>query len=190
MTHRRFFLALALSCFAFGVRAGDLNYEPGVSGLTVAPVSLFGAADLSGLANGSCVTSTATALTQASTAFNVPGTNPGGAISADLDFQPAGAFTPGSAGIIGVWLVRSGDGGTTFETALATCSTTQGPFNRAPDFVIPFVPAAVTNTSHIASTVGTIWPGTYKAIAWNNTGTALSANNHVIKMRSWMTVQH
>lgn len=186
---RRFALAAVWSlllCTLAG--AGQLTYEPGTSGLTVAPVSLFAAADLSGLGSGACVTSTASALTQTSTQSST--LSPGGAIQADLDLQPAGAFTPTAGGIIGVWLLRSGDGGSTFESLLSTCSASLGPLNRPPDFVIPLATVAVTNTSHIASTVGTIWPGTYKAVAWNNSGTALSANNHVIKMRPYMTVQH
>lgn len=187
---RRFALTVVwpfLLCILAG--AGQLTYEPGTNGLTASPVSLFAAADLNALGSGACVTSTASALTQTSSnSFNA--TSPGGAIQADLDLQPAGAFTPTAGGIIGVWLLRSGDGGSTYESTLATCSTSQGPLNRAPDFVIPLAAVAVTNSSHVASTVGTLWPGTYKAVAWNNSGTALSANNHVIKMRPYMTVQH
>ena len=180
-----FVLAAALS---FSAQAADLTFEPGTNGLVVSPLSLFGATDLSGLTNGSCVTSTLSAFSQSSTQFS--SLSPGGAIEADVDFQPAGAFTPANYGVIGIWLSRSGDGGSTFESTLATCSTTQGPFNRPPDFVIPLVGVAVSSSSHIASTIGTIWPGSYKAVFWNNSGTAFSANNHVVKLRAWMRIQH
>lgn len=183
---RKLALTLAL-LFSLSASAGELTYEPGTSGLSVAKFNLFTGANLSSLASGSCATSTATALTQTSTNFSA--NSPGGATSGWLEFVPAGAFTPTAGGYAAVWLIRSADA-TNYETALATCSTTQGPFNRAPDFVIPFAAVAVASGNIIDSGYGQIPPGSFKAVLWNNTGTAFSANNHVVNMAAFMQVQH
>ena len=58
------------------------------------------------------------------------------ALFADIMFLNGGGWTPGVGQTITGWFLRSYDGGTTFESAIATPGTTVSAISRAPDFVI------------------------------------------------------
>lgn len=175
----------ALLLLTVSAQAGDVRYDPGTNGYVATPFNLFGTTDLSGLASGACITSTLSAFTQTSTQN---GSTTGGSVFGYVEFQPAGAFTPVAGQIAAVWLLKSVDGGTSFETT-AACTTSQWPVGRNPDFTITFTPAALSSTSHIASNIAQLPVGSYKAVIWNAGTTAFSANNHALKLAPFMTQQ-
>jgi hypothetical protein len=85
------------------------------------------------------------------------------------------SFTPTAGGCLSFWWLLSTDGGTTFESVIASPSTTVPALPRAPDFLIPFDAAAFT-TGSIRFAAG---PFFYpylgaKLLLQNNTGATLS----------------
>jgi hypothetical protein len=60
----------------------------------------------------------------------------------EIWFNAGGAFTPAVNGALLGWFLLSLDGGTTFETQVATPSASIAALERAPDFIIPFSNAA------------------------------------------------
>jgi hypothetical protein len=173
MIRRRLAAALAILLFARPALA-DCLYDSTFP--YVSAVSLFGATDLSSLGANACITSTG----GSAGAF----TSPGNAIIAGAEYQALGAWTPAAGQQLSIWFLRSIDG-TNYETVKGTCSATQGPVQRAPDLVIPFVNAALANGDRVESLgnpSAILWAGSYKVSAWNNGTTAMSANNHTVKL--------
>jgi hypothetical protein len=103
------------------------------------PVLIGGEA--SALTNGSAVTSSY---------WNNTGIFRGGSTPSDIDFgiqgdiwfMSGGAFTPSAGGVLAGWFLPSRDGGTNFETIIATPSSTVPAVSRSPDFIIPLDNAA------------------------------------------------
>lgn len=154
----------------------DFLYDVGTNGSILgSPLSLMGAADLNALGSGSAVTSSASALSQ--TSF-------GSGLMGYVYFTVVTtAFTPAVAGaaLVG-WWAFSGDGGSNFETVIATPSTTVPALSRPPDFTIAF-DNGVSHTAGIIRPSQLIQLPAYstKAIIQNNLGVALSAANHTLK---------
>lgn len=149
---------------------GQGAWIPGTNGFVAAGTSLFGASQLSAVSNGACATSTV--VTTQTTFAN--------ALYVNLQFQSLGAFTPTAGGFMAIWWDRSIDGGSTYERVFA-CTTTQPPFQRAPDAVIPFPAIALANGDLVESTgVVVTYPGSAKAVIWQMTGATTSTNNHTI----------
>ncbi len=69
-------------------------------------------------------------------------------IQGDLWFQAGGAFTPALGGYLAGWFLPSFDGGTTFETAISTPSTSVMALSRAPDFIV-----ALDNAAYAAGNI-------------------------------------
>lgn len=141
---------------------------PGTSGFIVTPFALMGTTDLSGLAIGGTVTSTATALTQ--TTF-------GNAIWTQIFFQAAGAFTPTAGGFLAGWWLNSENAGTNYEKVVASTD-----MPRQPDFTIPLFASAYASgdRSWAPGLIKTAF-GTHKAFIANHSGVALGAFNHLIQ---------
>jgi hypothetical protein len=167
---KRLAFALVLLWPIVEAHATDFRWDPGTNGFVAAGTSLFGSTQLSAVTNGSCATSTVV-VTQSTFA---------NALFVNLQFQSLGAFTPTAGGFMAIWWDRSIDGGSTYELPF-TCSTTQPPFQRAPDAVIPFVASALANGNLVESTGLTLtYPGSAKAVVWQMTGATTSTNNHTI----------
>lgn len=89
-----------------------------------------------------------------------------------------GTFLPVAGGVISGWWLPSIDGGTTFETAVDTASTTVTPLARPPDFVIPLGATANTAGNLRFSSGRVITPppeSNCKVIIQNNSGTTMPA---------------
>lgn len=85
------------------------------------------------------------------------------------------SFTPSIGGNLSFWWLMSTDGGTTFETLVATPSSTVPALARAPDFIIPFDNAAFAS-GNIRFAMGPFrfpYVGA-KLVVQNNTGVTLS----------------
>lgn len=141
---------------------------PGTNGFITAPFALMGTTDLSGLANGNGVTSTAAALSQTTFA---------NAIWTLIYFQAAGAFTPTAGGYLAGWWLQSDNGGTNFEKVVANTD-----LPRPPDFIIPMYVSAYASGDRTwaSGIVKAPFPGC-KAFVMNHAGVSLSANNHLIQ---------
>lgn len=139
----------------------------GTNGFIATPFALMGTTDLSGLTNGSSVTSTASALSQTTFA---------NAIWAEVFFQAAGAFTPTAGGYIAGWWLRSENGGSNYEKVV---SNTDLP--RPPDFVLPLFASAYASGDRSWSGLVKAPFTTCKAFIVNHAGVSLSANNHLIQ---------
>lgn len=101
------------------------------------PVLIGGEA--SALTNGSAVTSSYWNNTGI---FRLSPSDIDQGIQGDLWFQAGGAFTPSAGGFLSGWFLPSFDGGTTFETIIATPSSTVPAVSRSPDFIVPLDNAA------------------------------------------------
>ena len=64
------------------------------------------------------------------------------ALFSSVFFMAGGAFTPSAGGVLSGWWLPSFDGGTTFEAAISTPSSTVAAISRGPDFIIPLDNAA------------------------------------------------
>jgi len=109
------------------------------------PVLIGGEA--SALTNGSAVTSSYWNNTGTFTQTHIDQ-----GAQADVWFMAGGAFTPAVGGALNGWFLESWDGGTSFDTVLATPSATVPAIPRAPDFTIPLdnVAYAAGNVSRAA----------------------------------------
>ena len=58
------------------------------------------------------------------------------ALFGSIFFMAGGAFTPSAGGSIAGWFLPSFDGGTTYEAAISSSSTTIAAVSRSPDFII------------------------------------------------------
>lgn len=163
--------------------ATNFLYATGTNGFLTAPISLM-TTELNALASGGAATSSVNG-----TSGKFSQSSLGSGIWGSAYFTAGGASTPAVGGHIACWFLLSTDGGTTFEAAISTPSTTVAALARAPDFVIPF--------DNVALSAGNIkWcqgrrillPAEgWKLLVQNNTGNALSATGHVISCGSVAT---
>lgn len=107
--------------------------------------------------------------------------NTGSAIWADMWFKFGGSNTPAAGGYLLVWYLRSTDGGTTFETVVATPSTTVFALPRAADAVVPLSNAAYAsgNLAWAQGSPRLWWPST-KIVLQNLSGGALPASGNIL----------
>lgn len=101
--------------------------------------------------------------------------NTGGWIYADCEFLAGGTFTPTAGAFVELWLLRSLDGGTSYEDGSATAAP-----GRPADAIIP-VRAGTTITPR-AGFSGLLVPvGFYKPIVRNQTGATFPASGNQIR---------
>jgi hypothetical protein len=133
--------------------------------------------ELNSLANGSAATSSVGGTSGVFTQ-----TNFANAIWSEIYFTAGGAFTPTAGGFIAGWYLKSPDGGSTYESAISTPSTTVMALPRSPDFIIPFdaVALAANNQKWGQSYFKNPWP-TCKVLIQNLTGAALYSSGNLIK---------
>lgn len=150
---------------------------PGTNGFIATPFNLL-STELNALASGAAAISS---VGGASGVFSQ--TNLAQALGLSIYITFGGAITPSAGGGISLWFLPSPDGGTTFESAVATASTTVSALSRSPDAIISLDNAAFANGNirwasglHIPSP----WES-FKVLAQNNTGVALPATGNLIK---------
>lgn len=135
------------------------------------PVLIGGEA--SALTNGSAVTSS---YWDNDGIIDSPETDQG--IQGDLWFQSGGAFTPAAGGFLSGWFLPSFDGGTTFETAISTPSSTVPALSRSPDFIVPLDNAAYAagNIRYCQGRfVAPLPTVSFKTLLQNNSGVSMAA---------------
>lgn len=160
--------------------ATNFLYASGTNGFLTTPIS-FMTTELNTLASGAAATSsvngTSGVFSQASL---------GSGIWGSLYFTAGGAFTPTAGGNLSGWFLLSTNGGTTFENAISTPSTTVAALPRAPDFIIPLDNVAFAS-GNIKWTQGRriILPAeSYKIVIQNNSGVALASSGNIISCGS------
>jgi len=148
----------------------------GTNGFIATPFNLL-STELNALASGSAVTSS---VGGSSGVFTQ--TNFANAIWSEIYFVSGGSFTPTAGGFIAGWFLKSPDGGSTYESAVSTPSTTVMALPRAPDFTIPFDAAALASNNQKwgQSYFKNPWP-TCKVIVQNLSGAALPSTLNLIK---------
>lgn len=157
--------------------ATNFLLAPGTNGFITTPFNLL-STELNALASGAAATSS---VGGTSGVFNE--TTLAQALALSVYFTSGGTFTPSVGGIIALWFLLSPDGGSTFETAVATPSTTVMALSRSPDAIISLDNAAFAsgnirwaNGLHVPSP----WES-FKVLAQNLTGGALPATGNLIK---------
>lgn len=157
--------------------ATDFLLAAGTNGFIATPFNLL-STELNALASGAAVTSS---VGGTSGVFNQASLAQALALSVYVTF--GGAITPSVGGCLSIWFLLSPDGGTTFETAVSTPSTTVSALSRAPDVIITLDNAAFAsgnmrwaNGLHLPSP----WES-FKILLQNNTGAALPATGNLIK---------
>ncbi len=106
-------------------------------------------------------------------------------------FYSGGSFTPSAGAIIALWFLQSPDGGSTFEAAVSTPSTTVMALSRSPDAIISLDNAAFAS-GNMRWCNGLIVPATFssfKVLAQNLTGGALPSTGNLIKAAP-VTIQY
>lgn len=150
----------------------------GTNGFLATPFNLL-STELNSLASGAAATSSV-----GGTAGVFSQTNDANAIWGSLYFTAGGAFTPAVGGYIAGWFLLSTDGGTTFEAAISTPSTTVAALSRSPDFII-----SLDNVAYASGNIrwcqgrriNLPWES-YKVLFQNNSGVALPASGNLIKV--------
>lgn len=157
--------------------ARDLIYDTGSNGYTAA-LTLTAGTDLASLASGGAVT-----LTGGGSAGVSSQANTANGLLAEVVFKTVTAgFTPTAGGCISGWWLKSGDGGSTYETTPATASTTVPALPRPPDFIIPLDAAALGTSAVKFSTYCVPPPSTFKCLVQNNSGAAFGAGNYTLAL--------
>lgn len=150
----------------------------GTNGFIATPFNLL-STELNALGTGLSATST---VGGTSGVFNQ--VNNANGIWGSLYFVSGGTFTPAVGAFLAGWFLRSPDGGSTFETATATASTTVQALSRSPDFTIP-LDNAVFNSGNIRWCQGSFvmlpWES-YSVILQNMSGGALPTSGNLIKV--------
>ena len=151
----------------------DFLWDTGTNGYTTSPFDILSSeSGLSSLANGGSITSS---VINSSGKFS--GTDTGSAPLCDLTVTINGTVTPNAGGYIAIWFLRSRDGGSNFEAARATASTTVMALPRQPDAIVPLSNAAYS-AGDLAWTVDVpLPPGTCKTILQNLSGQTLNINH-------------
>lgn len=113
-------------------------------------------------------------------------TNTGSAIQANIWFTSGGAFTPAAGAYLAGYFLRSHDGGTNFETLIATASATVPALPRSPDFIIPCYEggtALASGNIKYAQGPSVLLPvTTFKVVLHNLTGAALPASGNKLSI--------
>jgi len=149
----------------------------GTNGFIASPINLL-SSELNSLANGAAATSS---VGGSSGVFSQSSFSQ--ALWDSLYFVAGGAFTPNAGGIIPLWFLLSPDGGTTFESLVATPSATVPALSRTPDAVIVFDNAAfAANNIRWCSgrRIDAAWES-FKVVAQNLTGVTLPSSGNLIK---------
>lgn len=158
-----------------------LEYSGGSNGFLVAPVTLM-TTELNTLGSGAAATSS---VNGTAGVFNQSSFGSGIILSGYA--QGTTTITPTAGGNLSCWWLRSNDGGTTFESVVATASTTVPALGRAPDFTIPlFEGTAALGASWVKwaqAEFGFPWVSA-KLLVQNNSGVALAATGNIIKAGS------
>jgi hypothetical protein len=177
----RLFIAvtLAVCLVSHGAWAASNFLEnPGTNGFIATPYNLL-STELNTLASGACAVSSV-----GGTSGVFSQTNTASAPWMSIYFTAGGAVTPVTGQLLEGWFLRSPDGGTTFETVTATCSTTVPPLPRAPDFIIPLSAAAYASGNIAWANNGSLVPAPFesnKVELWNTGTAALPASGNLIK---------
>lgn len=150
----------------------------GTNGFIATPFNLL-STEINTLGSGSAATSS---VGGSSGVFSQ--SNSSSAIWGSAYFTAGGSFTPTAGQALLGWLLLSPDGGTTFETAVSTPSTTVAALSRTPDFVIPLDNAAFAS-GNIRWCQGRFiqlpWES-YKVLLQNTGTTALPSSGNLIKV--------
>ena len=150
----------------------------GTNGLIQAQFSLA-TTELNALTNGSAFT---TSVNGTSGVFTQ--TNWSNAIWGGMQFKAGGAFTPTAGGIICVWFLLSQDGGTTYETVIATPSSTVPALGRPADVIIPVYEGgnawASGNIRAMAGRYVKLPWESHKLVVQNLSGVTLPSTSNVI----------
>lgn len=101
--------------------------------------------------------------------------NTTGRVYADVEFVAGGTFSPGSGAFIELWLLRSLDGGSTYEDGSSSVAP-----GRAPDIVIP-VEQGTSITPRNGASGLVLPPAFYKPLARNQTGIGLPSTGNIIR---------
>ena len=145
-------------------------HTPGTNGFLVTPLAATSGTDLSGIANGSTATCTPV-LNQTSLGSAQRGLIYFSVVTAGPTVTTAGANLTG-------WYLHSPNAGTTYEGTQLNAALA-----RPPDFIIPLPSATlVTGVVYFASGIPNLPYDTFKLYVQNNSGTALTSNNHVISI--------
>jgi len=104
-------------------------------------------------------------------AVSAPFANSQGAVWADIEFIAGGVCSPGLDAFLEVWILRSLDGGLTFEDGAATTAPARGP-----DATIE-INQGTSITPHALYPGVTLPPGTFKVALRNQMGVALPASS-------------
>lgn len=105
--------------------------------------------------------------------------NTAGLILVDIEFLSGGTFTPTAGGFLEVWLLRSLDGGTSYEDGSATIAP-----GRPADAKIA-VRAGTTITPRAGLSGVQLPPGFYKPILRNQTGASLPATGNLLRFAAY-----
>jgi len=119
--------------------------------------------------------SAANTLCAAGSAFQ----NTAGLLYADVEFLAGGTTTPVAGAFLELWLLRSLDGGTSYEDGSATVAP-----GRPCDITI-MVRAGTTITPRAGASGLILPPGFYKPIARNQTGVTLAATGNIISFAAY-----
>jgi hypothetical protein len=151
----------------------------GSNGFIQAPFNLQ-STELNALASGSAITSS---VGGSSGIFNQASW--ANAIWGSIYFVAGGAFTPAAGGYLAGWFLLSPDGGTTFETIVATPGSTVLALARAPDFIVPVYQGgaayAANNFSWQQGRFCKVPWETHKIVIQNMSGAALPSTGNLIK---------
>lgn len=112
--------------------------------------------------------------------------NTGSAIQSNIWFTSGGSFTPTAGGYLAGWFLKSHDGGTTFETLIATASSTVPALPRAPDFTIPLYEGGTAlasgNIKYAQGPFVLLPVTTFKLVVQNLAGANLPASGNKISI--------
>lgn len=152
----------------------------GTNGFIQTPINLL-STEINTLGSGSAAISS---VGGSSGVFNQSSTS--NAPFGSIYFVAGGSFTPSAGQYLAGWFLLSTDGGTTFETAVSTPSTTVQALSRSPDFIIPLDNAAFAS-GNIRWCQGRFiqlpWES-YKVLLQNSGTTALPSSGNLIKVGS------
>jgi hypothetical protein len=158
--------------------ATTLQLDAGTNGWVTTPVNLL-TTELNSLASGAAATSSV-----GGTSGVFSQTNFSNGPLFEIWFTSGGTFTPALGQQLVGWFLKSTDGGTTFETLVATPSSTVNALSRNPDFIIPLDNAAFASTNIRFGTIANAPAPSFKVVLQNllqgGSATALPASGNKI----------
>jgi hypothetical protein len=154
-----------------------LQLDPGTQGWKTSAVVNLQTTELNSLASGAAATSS---VGGGGSNGEFSQTDFASAPMLEIWFTAGGAFTPSAGGALYGWFLKSPDGGTSFESIVATPSTTVQALSRSPDFVIPLDNAAYASGNiRFGGQVQAPAPTT-KVVIQNMSGAALPASGNKV----------